>query len=87
MKCPYCGKEMTLGYIQNRDGVYWTEKKLPVPALPLGGGETLAVGREQSCGYTNQRVEAWNCWTCKRFSLITMAKARQKQNRNEEKEV
>ena len=32
MKCPYCGKEMTLGYIQNRDGVYWTEKKLPVPA-------------------------------------------------------
>ena len=69
MKCPYCGKEMTLGYIQNRDGVYWTEKKLPIPALPLGGGETLAVGREQSCGYTNQRVEAWNCWTCKKILI------------------
>lgn len=69
MKCPYCGKEMTLGYIQNRDGVYWTEKKLPVPALPLGGGKTLAVGREQSCGYTNKRVEAWNCWTCKKILI------------------
>ena len=36
MKCPYCGKEMTLGYIQNREGVYWTEKKRKVAALLAG---------------------------------------------------
>lgn len=69
MKCPYCGKEMMLGYIQNRDGVYWTEKKLLVPALPMGGGEALAVGRAQSCGYTNKRVEAWNCLSCKKIII------------------
>ena len=26
MKCPYFDKEMTLGYIQSRDGVVWTPK-------------------------------------------------------------
>lgn len=69
MKCPYCGKEMTLGYIQSRDGVYWTEKKRFIAALPLDGGKKLAVGREQSCGDTNGYVEAWNCWTCKKILI------------------
>ena len=44
MKCPYCGKEMTLGYIQNREGVYWTEKKRKVAALLAGGGNTIQLG-------------------------------------------
>lgn len=33
MECPYCGKEMTLGYIQCRDGVTWTLKKQLISAL------------------------------------------------------
>ena len=33
MSCPYCGKEMTLGYIQCRDGVQWTLKKQFVALL------------------------------------------------------
>ena len=41
MKCPYCEKEMTLGYIQCRDGVYWTLKKQLVASLSsLGKGST-----------------------------------------------
>lgn len=27
MKCPYCQQEMEPGYIQCRDGVYWSEKE------------------------------------------------------------
>ena len=41
MKCPYCEKEMILGYIQCRDGVYWTLKKQLVASLSsLGKGST-----------------------------------------------
>ncbi|MBQ7009938.1 MAG: hypothetical protein IJN05_12120 [Ruminococcus sp.] len=27
MECPYCKKEMELGYIQCRDRLFWTPKK------------------------------------------------------------
>ena len=46
MKCPYCNEEMVKGYIQCRDGLYWTEKKQFIAALSiLGKGRTsLANG-------------------------------------------
>ena len=34
MKCPYCNTEMILGYIQCRDGVYWSKRKRLIAALP-----------------------------------------------------
>ena len=33
MKCPYCNLEMEKGFVQCRDGVYWTPKKQWVSAL------------------------------------------------------
>jgi len=27
MLCPYCGKEMELGYVQSGRGFYWSSKK------------------------------------------------------------
>ena len=39
MKCPYCNKEMELGYIQSRDGLNWSPKKLLIPVFaPLKKG-------------------------------------------------
>ena len=40
MVCPYCGKEMKLGYIQCRDGVVWTLKKQPMASLSFLGKES-----------------------------------------------
>ena len=44
MHCPYCGEEMLPGYVQCRDGVYWSSKKRPVAALPVFGGESSPFG-------------------------------------------
>ena len=66
MKCPYCEKEMTLGYIQCRDGVYWTKKKLFVKALSrFGKGSTpLFNGAGNS-----QTVFAHKCGDCRKVII------------------
>ena len=33
MICPYCQNEMTQGYIQCRDGLFWVPEPFLVPAL------------------------------------------------------
>ena len=41
MVCPYCGKEMQLGYLQSRDRIVWARKKWLIPSLSfLGKGST-----------------------------------------------
>ena len=67
MNCPFCGKEMTLGYIQCRDGVYWTEKKQLISALSvLGKGCTpLANGAAPNSG----TVFAYKCEDCKKVVI------------------
>ncbi len=65
-KCPYCGKEMELGYIQSRDGVYWCVKKRPVAAIPpiLQEYIELATSGES---FSGGAVEAYNCPDCKKI--------------------
>ena len=63
MKCPYCGEEMQQGYIQSRDGVYWTEKKLIIPAVvPLGGGKYVKLSQEST-------AIAYFCKPCKKVIM------------------
>lgn len=56
MECTYCNEEMTLGYIQCRDGVYWPPKKQLVSALAefSKGSTSLSNGAanhsQQCCG-------------------------------------
>ncbi len=67
MKCPYCGKEMTLGYIQCRDGVNWTLKKQPIAAL-----SSLAINSQNlanGAGLTSSVVYAYNCTECKKVII------------------
>ncbi|MDO4492462.1 MAG: PF20097 family protein [Clostridia bacterium] len=62
MICPYCGKEMTKGYIQSRDGVYWTAKKQLVPALSFFGKDALCLANTGD-GKTTV-AEAHKCADC-----------------------
>ncbi len=62
MKCPYCNKEMTKGYIQCRDGVVWTEKKQWVAALSCLGKGAFYLENIPENG--NRAVYAYRCEDC-----------------------
>lgn len=65
MNCPYCGSEMTLGYIQCRDGINWTPKKqLIIPLSCLGKGRI-----NLSNGEAHHTAFAYNCMSCKKVIL------------------
>ncbi len=67
MVCPYCEKEMDLGFIQCRDGVTWTPKKQFLPALSfLGKG---AVSLENGAADNSSAVYAYNCPECKKVII------------------
>lgn len=64
MKCPYCEKEMAQGYIQSRDGVFWSEKLRPVAAISvLGGGKSIALHNYAVSDRTHAAL-AWCCEAC-----------------------
>ena len=67
MKCPYCNKEMELGYIQSRDGVTWTPKKRLIPAFSIlrKGSVSLANGAADYSGC----VYAYKCGECKKVII------------------
>ena len=67
MKCPYCGKEMELGYIQCRDGVHWTSKKVFAAALSEFGKDSLSL--ENGAGRNNTVVYAYKCGDCKKVII------------------
>ena len=67
MKCPYCGKEMVLGYIQCRDGVVWTPKKQLVAALSSLGRGSVSLSNTAT---GNARTTcAYRCEDCKKVVI------------------
>ena len=68
MKCPYCGKEMVLGYIQGRDDVVWSERKRMVAALPSMNSNAIYLGENAEKGpFSGTAVEAYRCVECKKL--------------------
>lgn len=64
MKCPYCGMEMSLGYIQCRDSVISNKtEQLVVAISDLGADLVLANG---SGIFSGASVVAYNCQSFKR---------------------
>ena len=62
MKCPWCDGEMTLGWIQCRDGLFWTPKKQPVAALSgLGRGSVRLTNNGSD---STRAVHAHRCPVC-----------------------
>ncbi|MBE6563868.1 MAG: hypothetical protein E7655_01140 [Ruminococcaceae bacterium] len=80
MKCPYCRKDMELGYIQCRDGVTWTPKKQLVAALSCfgRGGVSLANG----AAHNADAVYAYRCGDCQKV-VIDYAPASKKEEASE----
>ena len=67
MKCPYCEKEMELGYIQCRDGLHWTSKKVFAAALSGFGKDCISL--ENGAGRNNTVVYAYKCSECKKVII------------------
>ena len=67
MKCPYYDKEMELGYIQNRDGVYWTPKKSLLPVFaPL---RKNSISLDNGACDTSATIFAYRCDDCKKVII------------------
>lgn len=64
MKCPYCNNEMQKGYVQCRDGLYWTPKKQWVSALASLAIGAVPIGNDDMIK-RNQQAVAYNCTNCK----------------------
>ena len=64
MKCPYCNNEMQKGYVQCRDGFYWTPKKQWVSALASLAIGAVPIGNDDMIK-RNQQAVAYNCANCK----------------------
>ena len=71
MKCPYCDNEMEQGYIQSRDGVFWSERLRPVAAISvLGGGKTITLhSSEAANGSLTRAALAYCCEACGKVIL------------------
>lgn len=67
MKCPYCDREMELGYIQSRDGVTWTPKKKLVSAFAILGKGSISLANG-ACD-TSGTVFAYKCKECKKVLI------------------
>ena len=67
MNCPYCEKEMELGYIQCRDGLHWTPKKVFAPAF--SGFAKDSIPLENGAGRNNMAVYAHRCGTCRKVII------------------
>ena len=67
MKCPYCDKEMELGYIQCRDGITWTPKKQLISALSFLGKDSLSISNGASDN--SKIVYAYRCKDCKKIII------------------
>ena len=67
MKCPFCGEEMALGYIQCRDGLFWTPKKQPVAALSCFGRDGVPLSN--GAADNTRTVFAYRCADCKKVII------------------
>lgn len=62
MNCPCCGGELKKGFIQCRDGLYWTPKRQLVPALSVFGRGSVAL--KNGDGLSNNAAHALHCIGC-----------------------
>lgn len=67
-KCPFCNNDMTKGYIQSRDPLYWSEKIRKIAAIPpINNSILLAIPDETV--FKGTSIEAYNCSKCKKIVI------------------
>ena len=67
MICPYCQTEMVKGYIQCRDGVFWTPERALISAL--SGIKKGAVSLRNDPEHGNSTSVAYLCKNCKKVII------------------
>ena len=67
MLCPYCQKEMALGYIQCRDGLHWTPHRQPVAALSCFGRGSVSLSN--GAADNSRTVFAHRCAACQKIII------------------
>ena len=67
MNCPYCQKEMILGYIQCRDGLHWTPRRQPVAALSCFGRGSVPLSN--GAADNSRTVHAYRCADCQKIII------------------
>ena len=66
--CPYCGKEMELGYIQSGRGIAWRNKIAHIAAFSTLSRS--AVRLSYAVGpFDGHVVEAYRCADCKKVII------------------
>ena len=73
MRCPWCGREMELGYLYSRDSIRWVDQEPGVILGTLGAGKNLYVSDE---GLTTEYKRCWYCSACRRLVVQLSDKAR-----------
>lgn len=69
MTCPYCQGEMTKGYIQCRDGVYWTPERSLVPALSGLKKGAVALRNNSEYPSPSNTAVAYFCKKCRKVII------------------
>lgn len=60
MDCPYCGKQMTSGYLQSARGIIWSqEKKKALFKATKPGDIEVSEGFWNGCF-----APSYRCWSC-----------------------
>jgi hypothetical protein len=59
---------MKQGYIQCRDGVYWSENRRPVTVLPISSGKIISLNDEIRA-FTGMAAVAFCCMDCKKIII------------------
>ncbi|MBQ2928922.1 MAG: hypothetical protein IJD99_01770 [Clostridia bacterium] len=67
MNCPYCGREMVLGYIQCRDGVTWTPKEQLIAAFSFFGKGSVSLAN--GAADHSRTVYAYRCAECRKVII------------------
>ena len=68
MKCPYCNTEMILGYIQCRDGVYWSKWKRLIAALPALDESAVLLSFKNRV-FSISAAKAYRCIKCNKIII------------------
>ena len=74
MNCPYCQKEMILGYIQCRDGLHWTPRRQPVAALSCFGRGSVPLSN--GAADNSRTVHAYRCADCQKIIIDCSERAK-----------
>ena len=66
MRCPWCGREMELGYLYSKECILWVDRKPGAILGALSAGKELYVSDE---GVTTEYKSCWYCSTCGRLVI------------------